>query len=192
MLTNLTLRWIVVIPAVVLCATACKKQRSTAAPGPVTVIPIPVIIPSILNTTHLEKLMVPVSFPNGEKAEGIYIYADAPSYTPVVAGGEGFTCVDDVARGVLFYLRSSTFSSDTLVQKKVYGLLGFLINMQADNGYFYNFLQQGNVINKTGITSVNQPKWWSWRALQALTEAGPVIRQKIYHCQTRQMPWLLN
>ena len=131
---------------------------------------------SILNSAHLEKLAVPVIFPNGEIAEGIYIYSNAPNYTPVSAEGEGFTCVDDVARGVLFYLRNSTFSTDTLVQKKVYGLLRFLINMQSDNGYFYNFLQTGNIINKTGITSVNQPKWWSWRALQALTEAVSVIK----------------
>jgi hypothetical protein len=50
--------------------------------------------------------------------------------------------------------------------------------MQSGNGYFYNFLQAGNVINKTGITSIDQPKWWSWRALQALTEAVPVISTK--------------
>jgi hypothetical protein len=90
-----------------------------------------------------------------------------------------------VAREVLFYLRSSTFSTDTVVQKKVYGLLSFIINMQSDNGYFYNFLQQGNVINKTGITSINQPKWWSWRALQALTEATPIIKLKNATLATR-------
>ena len=178
MYQNLKISWTVIIVAFVVCSSACKKQAATAAPGIVTVTPAPVIVASILNTTHLERLAVPVIFPNGEKAEGIYIYADAPSYAPVIAGGEGFTCVDDVARGVLFYLRSSTFSTDTLVQKKVYGLLNFIINMQSDNGYFYNFLQTGNVINKTGITSINQPKWWSWRALQALTEAIPVIKLK--------------
>ncbi|CAN5788564.1 hypothetical protein BH10BAC3_BH10BAC3_25160 [soil metagenome] len=159
---------------VFLMAAACKKQSDS-----VVIIPPPpppvVVAASILNTAHLEKLAVQVVFPNGEKAEGIYIYSDAPNYTPVIAGGEGFTCVDDVARVVLFYLRSSKFSSDTLIQKKVYGLLRFILNMQSGNGYFYNFLQQGNVINKAGITSINQPKWWSWRALQALTEAVPVI-----------------
>lgn len=179
MYTNRKLKWTAVLLSVVfLSAAACKKQSGAAPYVPVPVDPVPVIIPSILNTAHLEKLTTHVLFPNGEKAAGIYIYADAPSYAPVTAGGEGFTCVDDVARGVLFYLRSAAFSSDTLVQQKVYGLLTFIINMQADNGYFYNFLQQGNVINRTGITSINQPKWWSWRALQALTEAVPVIKQK--------------
>ena len=178
MQSNFKMRWAAVIGCIIfLCATGCSKQSGSVQPAP-TIQP-PVVVPaSILNTSHLERLAVPVVFPNGEKAEGIYIYADAPGYTPVTAAGEGFTCVDDVARELLFYLRSSSFSSDTLVQNKVYGLLRFIINMQSGNGYFYNFLQQGNTINKTGITSVDQPKWWSWRALQALTEAGPVIKTK--------------
>lgn len=166
------------VALVFLMSSACKKQSAAAPYVPVPVVPLPVIVPSILNTAHLEKLMTPVVFANGEKATGIYIYADAPSYAPVTAGGEGFTCVDDVARAALFYSGSSTFSSDTLLQNKLYGLLTFLVNMQADNGYFYNFLQQGNVINRTGITSIDQPKWWSWRALQALTEAAPLIKLK--------------
>lgn len=173
----------IIISFIILFSTACKKKSVTVdtyvpVVPPVAEVPTPVIENSILNTAHLERLAVPVIFSNGEKAEGIYVYADAPAYTPVSAGGEGYTCVDDVAREVLFYLRSSKFSSDTLVQNKVYRLLRFIINMQSDNGYFYNFLQAGNVINKTGITSINQPKWWSWRALQALTEASNVIRLK--------------
>jgi len=157
-----------------LLSLACSKQ--SVAPQPAPLVQPPVIAASILNTSHLEKLAVQVVFPNGEKGEGISIYADAPNYTPTPAVNEGFTCVDDVARETLFYLRNSTFQSDTSVQKKLVGLLRFLINMQSDNGYFYNFLQAGNVINKLGITSINQPKWWSWRALQALTEAAPVIQ----------------
>jgi hypothetical protein len=48
--------------------------------------------------------------------------------------------------------------------------------MQSSNGYFYNFLFTGNSINTAGPTSVNTPNWWSWRALQTLTEAGPLIK----------------
>lgn len=175
---NFKSSWIAVAGCFVfLFSIACKKQSGAVAPVPIVpVVQPPVIESSILNTAHLEKLAVPVVFPNGEKAVGIYIYADAPNYAPISAGGEGFTCVDDVARGVLFYLRSPLFLTDSTVQNKVFGMLRFLINMQSGNGYFYNFLQPGNVINKTGITSVNQPKWWSWRALQALTEAMPVVK----------------
>ena len=175
------MRWIIFAGCFcMLFSVACKKQPGTVAPPVVIVPPVPppIIPASILNTTHLEKLVVPIVFANGDKAEGIYIYADAPNYNPTIAGGEGFTCVDDVARVVLFYLRSPSFSTDTLVQNKVFGMLRFITNMQSDNGYFYNFLQTGNVINKFGITSVDQPKWWSWRALQALTEATLLIKTK--------------
>jgi hypothetical protein len=169
--------WVtLLVSAVCIFSLACKKSTGTVAVPPI-ILP-PVIAGSIINTAHLEKLAVPVIFPNGESAEGIYIYADAPDYTPVAAGGEGFTCVDDVARAVLFYLRSPSFATDTTVQKKVFAELRFIINMQSDNGYFYNFLQAGNTINKTGVTSINLPKWWSWRALQALSEAAPLIKSK--------------
>ncbi len=60
---------------------------------------------------------------------------------------------------------------------KLYNLLSFVcVAMQSPNGYFYNFLLTGSTINMIGPTSVNDPDWWSWRALQALTEAGPVIK----------------
>ena len=175
---NFKSRWIVVATCLIfLFLMACKKQTATVAQVPIApIVQPPVAGGSIVNTTHLEKLTVPVIFLNGETAQGIYVYADAPNYTPTPAGGEGFTCVDDVARGVLFYLRTASFSTDTSIQNKTFGLLRFLINMQSDNGYFYNFLQSPNIINKSGITSVNQPKWWSWRALQALTESLPVIQ----------------
>ena len=173
------IKWITMLLSVVfLCPIACKKQSGTvAAPDPV-IQPSPLIPPSILNETHLTNLAVKVNFSNGDQADGIYIYANAPLYAPVTATDEGFTCVDDVARVALFYARSNAFNTDMLVQNKVYGLLRFIINMQSDNGYFYNFLQPGNTINKTGVTSINQPKWWSWRALQAITEISPLIRPK--------------
>jgi hypothetical protein len=151
--------------------SACTKQNKKESSNPV----IPGDI-ELVNTAHLERLTVPVVFQNGAKADAVYIYSNAPVYNPAYADGEGFTCVDDVARAAQFYLRSSQFPSDPAVRLKTHNLLRFIINMQSENGYFYNFLQTGNVINKTGITSVNQAKWWSWRALQALTEAGPTIK----------------
>ncbi len=178
---NVNMRWLLLSGCfAMLFLVACKKQPATVAPPVIIVpqVPQPLITASILNTAHLQKLTVPVVFGNGDKAEGIYIYADAPNYNPTIAVGEGYTCVDDVARVVLFYVRSDAFSTDTLVQNKVFAMLRFITNMQSDNGYFYNFLQTGNVINKSGITSIDQPKWWSWRALQALTEAAPLIKTK--------------
>ncbi len=132
---------------------------------------------SIVNTHHLDYLTVPVTFPNGTKTSGIYIYAEAPDYHFVTDADEGFTCVDDVARAAQVYLRSSNFSSDTATQNRAINLIRFILEMQSDNGYFYNFLFPGDSINTTGSTSNNGPHWWSWRALQTLTEAAPLLKK---------------
>jgi len=131
---------------------------------------------SLVNTSHLDYLTIPVTFPNGIKASGIYIYAEAPDYHFVTDIDEGFTCIDDVARAAQVYLRSTNFSSDTAIQNRAINLIRFILEMQSENGYFYNFLFPGNIINDTGSTSINGPHWWSWRALQTLTEATPLIK----------------
>jgi hypothetical protein len=86
--------------------------------------------------------------------------------------------VDDVARATQVYLRSAKFSSDTSIQNKVFKLIRFILEMQSVNGYFYNFLFPNIAINTNGATSVNTANWWSWRALNTLSEAGPVVRSK--------------
>ena len=144
-------------------------SKTTTQPNPVTT-------DELVNFGHLNYLYIPVTFANGTKAAGVYIYSNAPDYHFVEASGEGFTCVDDVARAVLVYVRSNSFLSDTAMQSKVKNLIGFILAMQSSNGYFYNFLFSGGVINTSGGTSSNNPNWWSWRALQALTEAAPIIR----------------
>lgn len=132
---------------------------------------------SLVNTGHLDHLLTPVIFPDSTKALGVYIYAGAPDYHLVADSDEGFTCVDDVSRAALVYLRHKNFSADTSIQNKVTGLLNFLLEMQSPDGYFYNFLFPGNAINKNGKTSINTANWWSWRALQTLTEASPSIKR---------------
>ncbi len=132
---------------------------------------------SLVNTNHLDHLYVPVTFAKGKKAAGIYIYAEAPDYHWVTDSDEGFTCVDDVARAALVYLRTKNFIADTAKQNKVFKLIDFILEMQSENGYFYNFLFLDSSINTKGKTSINTPGWWSWRALQTLTEAAPIIRK---------------
>jgi hypothetical protein len=141
--------------------------------------------PALINTHHLDYLYTPAHFSTGTNAAGIYIYAEAPDYHFVAASGEGFTCVDDVSRAALFYLRNKNFYTDTAVQRKAFTLIRFILEMQADNGYFYNFLLSDNLINKKGSTSTATPDWWSWRALQALTEAGPLIKNKDVSLSTK-------
>jgi hypothetical protein len=155
--------------AIICMAVTCKKQSSGT----------PVIPPkdtSLVNLSHLNYLYIPVTFTDGTNAAGVWIYADAPNYNLTPANGEGYTCVDDASRAALVYLRSSKFSTDTSIQSKAFKLINFLLEMQSSNGYFYNFLLTGNQINTSGATSINNPEWWSWRALQALTEGSPLLK----------------
>lgn len=132
---------------------------------------------SVVNLSHLNHLYVPVTFANGTRAAGIYIYSEAPDYHHVADSDEGFSCVDDVARAVQVYLRSNAFQTDSAVQNKVVNLTRFLLEMQSANGYFYNFLMLDGQINTLGQTSEANANWWSWRALYALTEASPAMRK---------------
>ena len=154
-------------------SNACKKQNTTSPPIP----PVNKDTPFV-NLNHLNDLYTPVTFPDGTPSAGIFIYSAYPDYHHVEATGEGFTCVDDVSRAVLVYLRSDQFATDTAMQSKTFHLIQFLLSMQAGNGYLYNFLQSGGTINTTGVTSMATANWWSWRALQALTEAAPIIKNK--------------
>ena len=154
-------------------AVACKKQTAVNPP----VIPVKPDTPFI-NLGHLNDLYIPVVFPDGSQAAGIYIYSAYPDYHPVEATGEGFTCIDDVSRAILVYLRSDGFNNDTSIQSKTFHLIQFILSMQAGDGYFYNFFQSDKTINTTGITSMAIQNWWSWRALQSLTEALPGIKNK--------------
>lgn len=151
--------------------SACTKKTESQ---PVT----PPVDAGYVNTHHLDDLYTPLVFQNGVHAAGIYIYSEYPDYHKVDATGEGFSCVDDVARAALVYLRDSKFSSDTAMQSKLYDLIAFIVEMQSPNGYFYNFLFANGLINKAGATSINNPDWWSWRALQTLTEAATILQTK--------------
>jgi hypothetical protein len=166
-----SIKFLLFFSAIICMAVTCKKQSSGT----------PVIPPkdtSLINLSHLNYLYVPITFIDGTNAAGLWIYADAPNYTLTPASGEGYTCVDDVSRAALVYLRSSKFSTDTSIQSKAFKLINFLLEMQSSNGYFYNFLLTANQINTIGPTSINNPEWWSWRALQALTEGSSIVNPK--------------
>ena len=132
---------------------------------------------SLVNTKHLDNLYTPVIFEDSVRAAGIFIYSEAPDYHLVADSDEGFTCVDDVSRATLVYLRSRDFFTDTAIQNKTFNLIRFMLEMQSEKGYFYNFLFPGDSINKKGKTSIDSANWWSWRALQTLTEALPLIKK---------------
>jgi len=158
------------ILAVCLLTNACSKSSDTnhvVPPGD----------SSLVNEQHLDHLYVPVVFTDGTKAAGIYIYSQYPDYNLVEAAGEGYTCVDDVSRAALFYLRSPGVKNDTAKQSRLFNLMEFMLEMQSPSGYFYNFLQQGSFINTGGPTSAAGPNWWSWRALQSFAESLPIVQE---------------
>src|SRR5688500_16086452 len=151
---------------ILLFLTSCaKKDHDSVDPPPV--------VQSLVNYAHLDYLFTPVQFETGIQAAGVYIYSESPDYRLVADDDEGFSSVDDVARAALVYLRSDSFNVNEETRNKVFMLLSFLVEMQAANGYFYNFLLPGDLINKYHANSVAGMNWWSWRAFHALAEAAP-------------------
>jgi hypothetical protein len=153
--------------------TSCSSPDTSK---PVVAIPLQVIPPPVVsltwtNDSHLKELYASVKMQNGVEVGTIGIYADYPLYLVVSAQGEGFTCVDDVSRSAIFYLNETDVATNMEKQDRLLKLTEFVLQMQADNGYFYNFLQDNFSINKTYSTSVANPDWWSWRALWHLSEA---------------------
>jgi hypothetical protein len=129
------------------------------------------------NDSHLKRLFKLVRMANGADVGAVGIYADYPSYQIVTAPGEGFACVDDVSRAALFYLNEVDISTNIEKQNRLSRLTEFVLQLQADSGYFYNFLKDDLTINKTFGTSIDRPDWWSWRALWHLSEVYPFYKK---------------
>ncbi|GAB3248224.1 hypothetical protein GCM10027347_04370 [Larkinella harenae] len=126
---------------------------------------------------HLEHLYQTVKLPNGTEVGTVAIYSNAPNYELIDDDDEGFTCIDDVARAALLLLHEPDLATNTDKQDKLRKMTEFVLQLQSANGYFYNFLWPDRTINTTFQTSVNQPNWWSWRALWFLSEAQPYYQK---------------
>jgi len=135
---------------------------------------------SLINTTHLDQLYESITF-DGRSAAIIHIYADAPDYHRTEAPGEGIACIDDVARAAVFYLRHFHYSKTQESEVKARRLLNFILSMQAENGFFYNFVDSEYRIEKSIHNSKPRGDWWSWRAMWALAEALPVYKKMDSH-----------
>ena len=128
----------------------------------------------IVNKSHLDYLYKEIVV-DGKEMAIIHIYSNAPDYNYVGDDDEGYACVDDAARAAIFYLEYFKAYNDSSSLHKYYNLVDFLLYMQSENGYFYNFIWEDNSINKTFKTSIAEPNWWSWRALWALTEGYDLL-----------------
>lgn len=161
--------WLCLVQLLLL--VSCHKPRPTQSGQDHT---------RLVNTAHLDHLYQVVQL-NGVAVGLINIYSEYPDYTWVADDDEGAACVDDVARAVLFLLHEPDLKVNAGKQDKLHKLTEFVLQMQANTpdaggGYFYNFIFGNRVINKTGSTSINQPNWWSWRALWCLTEVYPYYK----------------
>jgi hypothetical protein len=125
---------------------------------------------SVINTAHLDYLYEDVNV-NGKPMGIVHIYSDYPDYKWIDDDDEGTACVDDAARAAIFYLRYGKLSGDKESLRKAKNLLEFIMYLQSENGYFYNFMWKDGSINKDFKTSVNEPNWWTWRAVWALMES---------------------
>jgi len=125
---------------------------------------------TLINTSHLEHLFQEIDM-NGNLSLGtVWIYSNAPDYPLVNDEDEGFTCVDDISRALVFYCRQ--YQRDPLKKNldKIESLTRFIMYMKADNGYYHNFMFPDNGINVVHPNSRSIPNFWSWRAFWALTE----------------------
>lgn len=157
---------------------------------------------STLSTSHLEHLTRSVKI-DGHKVDAVWIYCEAPDYRLVADEDEGFSCVDDVARALVFWCRDYRQAPSALARRRIRGMTAFLLHMHAGNGLFYNFLLPGGHINRDHVNSVATPGWWTWRALWALSEVcllespalaqlqqqlRPVLQLTLGQLHTRYLP----
>jgi hypothetical protein len=130
----------------------------------------PLITCGNLNLGHFDHLLSEVKLGNDTKAEIVYIYSEYPDYHYTVEPKEGYTCVDDVARAVVLLCGCPDEGLNKSRQALLDKMTDFLLYMQSDGGYFYNFIWHDGSINKTHRTSQAVPDWWSWRAFWAMEE----------------------
>ena len=129
----------------------------------------------LINFSHLEHLTETITL-NGQLVDIVHIYADYPSYDWVDASSEGITCVDDVARAAIVYLRYFELSGDSSVINSTKRLLRFVLALQADDGEFYNFIFSDGTINKQGRTSKKSFDFWAARGYWALAKAYKIFK----------------
>ena len=155
---------------VFLLVLSCKKDQPAAQTQPTAA-------ERYVNLSHLDRLYQAVKLANGAEVGTVAIYSEAPDYRLVTDADEGFTCVDDVSRAALLLLREPDLATSTDKQTKLRTMTEFVLQLQSDMGYFYNFLWPDRLINKTFKTSVAEPNFWSWRAMWHLTEAYPYYQK---------------
>ncbi|MGC8596122.1 MAG: hypothetical protein ACP5MI_11035 [Candidatus Kryptoniota bacterium] len=132
-----------------------------------------------INKSHLLSLAEKVYFEH-DSVYVIDIYSDYPTYRSVEAKGEGFACVDDAARAIVFLVNYDKLAQTKEDSALITGLARFLLKMQTSDGRFYNFVERIGgkvVVNRTGITSQASFGWWAARAIWGLGTAAVYFKK---------------
>ncbi len=130
----------------------------------------------LINLQHFNHLYKEISIA-GDTMAIMHIYSEYPDYDYAIEPSEGFTCVDDVARAVVFlseYYKTGKAPEGTLHQIAM--LVKFVLHLQHKNGYFNNFIWHDLSVNTEYKTSVATLNWWSLRAFWALETAFPLLQ----------------
>ena len=128
-----------------------------------------------VNHNHLDQLYEEIVVDNIDMAV-IHIYSEFPNYDWVGDDDEGFTCVDDVARAAIYYAEDFRINGNKGSLRKTKMLIEYIMYMQSENGFYYNFIFPDYSINKTHQNSENRAGWWSWRAFWVLVEVYDIIK----------------
>jgi len=153
---------LVLVPTINACVNNAERQEQ-----------------KFVNLSHLKHLYTDATLANGTEVGLVHIYSEYPDYEFAIEPDEGYTCVDDVARALVLLSDYKSYNEDPDIEAMIHGMTQFILEMQAKNGYFYNFLWGDLSINKTFRTSLPEPNWWSWRALWALSEIYPHLSEEL-------------
>ena len=133
---------------------------------------------SLVNFSHLEHLTERIPFA-GDTVSIVHVYANYPDYHWVDAkesGPEGIACVDDAGRAAVVYLRHYELTKEPRSLSQAKELLKFVLNMQADDGEFYNFIHADRSINRDGKTSFKSFGWWASRGVWCMALGFRIFR----------------
>jgi hypothetical protein len=141
-----------------------------AAPGKAQVALRPEVAATeqAINLAHFDHLFAEATV-GGERVGVLRIYSEAPGYGFAIEPNEGYACVDDVARGMVALAAMPDLTPARQQQLEL--MTRFVLQLQADNGYFHNFIWVGGRINREYRTSLAELNWWSLRALWGLEAA---------------------
>jgi len=136
-----------------------------------------------VNLDHLNSLKETIVTVEGKKLSIWAIYAEPSvnsdrnsSYKHIGDEDEGLSCVDDVARAAVLYLKHYKYTGDNHSLTLAKEALDFVIYMETDDGQFYNFVFSDGTVNKYGHTSNKSFGHWAVEGLWALCEGYKIFK----------------